>query len=284
MFFSNEILDSLTSEMIKEECTTFLRTCCELERAIYDDLLCSVFQNEFDIILKTIAQEINHELTVDHLIKCVYFNNGHEITANSKIDFNSIFMTDLCSIMHDCVHEATRLNLNVNRELYYEIKQALILNEKKHLFRKWRLKLSLRLLKSAHRRASLDNSKRTQNPKQLTPTKLSQTNLMDRQLNLITFIKAYGSFMLSNLDRLQRVLTFMVRDETADNVDECLNQSIGSQYSIVHSEEYQMHLAWNINMNYRHFLYEILLGIYLFHSFLVNVKELMVSRKNGKIV
>lgn len=254
--------------MIKQECTSFLRRCCELERTIYDDLLCSVFQKEFDIILKSIAQEINHELTIDRLIKCAYFNNDNEIVnddqtiCNKKIDFSSIFMADLCSILHDCVYETTRLNLNVNRELYYEIKQALLLNEKKHLFRKWRLKLSLRLLKLAHKRTSLDNkqhSKQQQQLQQLTPTK-SGCSKIDRQLNLITFIKAYGAFMLNNLNRFQRVLTFMVRDEAADNVDESLNQSIGSQCAIVHSEEYQMHLTWDINMNYRHFLYEILLG------------------------
>jgi hypothetical protein len=65
-------------------------------------------------------------------------------------------MRDLYSYLHECIYEFTRLNLNVNRELYFELKQALILNEKKYLFRKWSLKLSLKLLKKLHKRVSTD--------------------------------------------------------------------------------------------------------------------------------
>lgn len=261
----NEIYESLVSSIVKSECTDFLKIRKESELTIYDDLLCSVFQNEFDIILKQIAQELSNELIIDRLTKAIYFNNESnfenqlDLLAHDKnIDYTSIFMTDLCLLLHDCIYECTRLNLNVNRELYYELKHALILNEKKHLFRKWRLRLSLKLLKSMHKRKNLDQQKR-----HTTPTRNdSSTNLVDRQLNLITFVKTYGTYLLNNLNRLQKVLTFMICEESNEDQECKQNQSITSQHSIVHCEEYQMHLTWNIAINYRHFLYEILLENY----------------------
>jgi len=139
----------------------------------------------------------------------------------------------------------------VNRELYFELKQAILLNQKKHLFRKWRLKLSLKLLKGVHKRASLDQQRNKR-----TPTRKSDPlppDRFDKQLNLITFIKTYGRFLLNNLSRFQEMMTFMVcgRDDEHEG---------SMQQVVVHSEEYQMHLTWNMNMNNRHFLYGIMLG------------------------
>ena len=97
---------------------------------------------------------------------------------------DSLFSNDLRSYLHECIYEFTRLNLNVNRELYYELKQGLILNQKVYLFRKWRLKLSVKLLALAHRRASL-NLKSNNHQSQAN-------NDMNNQLNLISFMKSYG--------------------------------------------------------------------------------------------
>ncbi len=151
---------------------------------------------------------------------------------------NSIFIVDLCSCLHDIVYESTRLNLNVNRELYYELKQALNLNEKQYLFRKWRLKLSIKLLTQAHKRVNLESN---------TILRLRSKHL-NQQINLISFIKSYGNYLLTNLNKFQRILSFM----------------ISSDYSILHCEQFQMHLTWNLNLNYKHYLYEILMDNY-FH-------------------
>ena len=67
------------------------------------------------------------------------------------------------------------------------------------------------------------------------------------------------------MDSQMNVMHFMVSEEGCLGGDDQLlqtsNQSINnSQHSIVHCEEYQMHLTWNIGLNNRHFLYEILLG------------------------
>lgn len=262
------MFDSLVGSIVKENCNQFIAIRRESELIIYDDILCSVFQQEFDIILKQIANELNHELFMDKLTQTVYFNSEHGLLESSsealeiqkdveKIDYKSIFISDLHSFLHDCVYEWTRLNLNVNRELYHELKQAIALNEKKYMFRKWRLKLSLKLLKGVHKRKSLDQKKR-----QCTPTRDSTPSLVDRQLHLITFIKTYGSYMLNNLNKLQRMMDFMIgdggigKDLTGIGGDE-RNEGFGS---IVHCEEFQMHLTWNARMNYSHFLYEILLG------------------------
>jgi hypothetical protein len=252
------VFESLVSSIVSEDCASFLAFGRESELVIYDDILCSVFQTEFDIILKQIASELNHELAMDRLTQLVYFNSDRGLSessahlatsASTDLDYSSIFLTDLRSLMHECVYECTRLNLNVNRELYYELNQAILLNEKKHLFRRWRLRLSLRLLKGVHKRTSLDQK---QQRRKRTPTRTSDPSppdVIDKQLNLITFIKTYGGFLLNNLSRFQQMTTFMVGG--GDD---------SQQQGVVHSEEYQMHLTWNLNMDNRHFLYEILLG------------------------
>ncbi len=149
-------------------------------------------------------------------------------------------MSDLCSCLHECVYECTRLNLNVNRELYYELKHAIALNEKKHLFRRWRLRLSIKLLAAAHKRASLE----------LKPSNRSRN--LNQQINLISFIKSYGNYLNNNLNRLQNILSFMISNTNTN----C--------YSIVHCEQFQMHLTWNLTINYKHYLFEILYENY-FH-------------------
>ena len=243
---------SLVNGLIKEECTNFLKLYHQSQLEIYDDILCSIFQNEFDIILKNIANELNSELFLDRLSHDIYFNDNASTSTeialvDKKCDYG-IFTTDLSSFMHDCVYEFTRLNLNVNRELYFELRQAIILNEKKHLFRKWRLKLSLKLLKTVHKRTSLDNKQRQQAPTHIETIKNSN------QHNLITFIKTYGSFMLANINRFQNILKYMIEDE----------DQLNDQLSIIHSDEFQMHLTWNLSINYRHILYEILIGSFIF--------------------
>ena len=103
---------------------------------------------------------------------------------------DSLFMNDLRSFLHECIYEFTRLNLNVNRELYYELKQGLILNQKVYLFRKWRLKLSIKLLTVAHRRASLNlktSSHLPQPQSQLGFVKFLEKNCV----NFLLFIKKF---------------------------------------------------------------------------------------------
>ena len=130
---------------------------------------------------------------------------------------NSIFIVDLCTCLHEVVYESTRLNLNVNRELYYELKQTLHLNEKQYLFRKWRLKLSIKLLESAHKRVShyQDTSSsisknKNNNTENNNIIRLRTKHLTNKQINLISFIKSYGNYLLTNLNRFQRILTLFI--------------------------------------------------------------------------
>lgn len=249
--------------MIKEDCTSFLKLHHQSQFEIYDDILCSIFQNEFDIILKQIANELNRELFLDRLSNDIYFNDGAlSITETASLDKKnqcSIFTEDLSSFMHDCVYEFTRLNLNVNRELYFELRQAIILNEKKHLFRKWRLKLNLKLLKTVQKRTSLDSKQRQQN--HIEP--INNSN----QHSLITFIKTYGTFMLANINRFQNIFEYMIKDE----------DQLNDQLSVIHSEEFQMHLTWNLSINYRNILYEILIGNF---NFIFKVEE---GKKSSRV-
>ena len=223
-----EVFNGLIASVVRENCMDFMASQIRGVLNVYDDLLCGVFQKEFEIILKQIANELNNELLMDRLVESVYFNS-----ASGDEDMDSIYMQDMHSYLHQCLHEFTRLNLNVNRELYFELKQALILNEKKHLFRKWRLKLSLKLLSSAQKRTSHD-LKRVAAP----------------QLGLISFIKSYGVYLFKHLNRFQQMSMFMI--DTEDNAN----------YSLIHSEEFQMHLTWNMSLNHKHCLYELLLANY----------------------
>lgn len=109
------------------------------EKLIYDEIISFVFQTQFEIILKQIAHELNNEALLDKLAETIYFSppssysvaqlaSNNDLLLNYNAAQNSIFINDLHSFLHACIFEFTRLNLNVNRELYYELKQVLDLN------------------------------------------------------------------------------------------------------------------------------------------------------------
>lgn len=131
------MFDYLVEAVMREQTRQFLYEQRFAERLIYDDVINRVFQTQFESILKQIALELNNEMLLDKLSEAVYFSSSSlsswsfEYTDESFFlpdTHNSIFMNDLHSFLHACVFEFTRLNLSVNRELYYELKQALDLN------------------------------------------------------------------------------------------------------------------------------------------------------------
>ena len=71
---SEEVYERLLESVVKDTCSTFLNVQRESELLIYDEILMGLFQREFEIILKQIANELNTELLMDKLAENVYFN------------------------------------------------------------------------------------------------------------------------------------------------------------------------------------------------------------------
>ena len=164
---------------------------------------------------------------------------------------SSIFMSDLCSFLHECVHESTRLNLNVNRELYYEIKQALELNEQSFLFVKWRLRSSARLLHQAYRNANANPAN-------------------SLSLTLYSFLIKYSAYLLANLNRFHRVYSFLISPPSA-----------ATRLNIIHSEPYKRHLAWHLPLQHRHLLLGLLAENYF--SLINDQPEQVILRGRGQV-
>jgi hypothetical protein len=265
---SEEVYISLLNTIVQQTCEDFLNVNREYETLIYEDILMGLFQGEFEIILKQIANEINNEILLEKLAENVYFNWNENPSVPAEYGYpemESLFMNDLRSSMHECIYEFTRLNLNVNRELYFELKQSLILNQKVHIFRRWRLKLSVKLLTVAHRRASLSLK---------TGSSINQQTSVEanNQLNLISFMKSYGLYLTENLSKLQKINSFLIPNSFYSydyeyllnrfDLNSDFNMIKLPNYSIVHCEQYQMYATWNLNLNYRSFLYDLLLDNY----------------------
>lgn len=123
---SREAFEYLVEIVIRDFMREFLFEQRIAEKLIYDDVINTVFQTQFEIVLKQIAIELNNDAILDKLAETVYLNPlDDQVDSSSQ---NSIFINDLHSFLHACVFESTRMNLNVNRELYYELKQVLDLN------------------------------------------------------------------------------------------------------------------------------------------------------------
>jgi hypothetical protein len=71
----DELLDDLTSQT----CTDLVYNFSELEFWILDEMTNSVFQREFELVIKQIAFEINREMRLDQLAEGVYFNFGEKL-------------------------------------------------------------------------------------------------------------------------------------------------------------------------------------------------------------
>ncbi|CAF0860307.1 unnamed protein product [Brachionus calyciflorus] len=171
---SVNIGENLLNEVVYETCIDYFRNVQYFENVVYDDIQCLVFQKEFDFILKQIASEISTDLILDQLAERIYFNEK-----------DGLFNEDLLLTLHDTIYDQTRLNLNVNTELYLEIKQSINENRKYLLFQKWRLKLSLKLLNKELRRS-------------MNPT--------------LSFLIKYAEFLLENLGKIGLIKTNLFKN------------------------------------------------------------------------
>ena len=273
---SEQIYNDILSSLIQENCKTYLKLQKELAFELYEEILLNLFQKEFEIIIKQIANELNNDLILEKLAENVYLNWSEDMSEEIKeidtnLTLNSMYANDLHSYLHQCVYESTRLNLNVNREFYYEIKQALALNQQMYIFRKWRLKLSIKLLTIAHRRASLTSKKPQQQQTAELANKPSSAEI-SQQLNMISFMKSYGVFLRDNLSKTQKIIAYLIPNSyysfdfehlsATFNLNSDFNMIKLPDYSIVHCEPYQMYLTWNSSMNYKNYLYDLLLDNY----------------------
>jgi hypothetical protein len=76
----DEYVASLIDTITREDTLQFIQFQTETENRLFDELLCNVFKQEFEIILKQIANELNNELIRERLIESVYFSP--ELSAN----------------------------------------------------------------------------------------------------------------------------------------------------------------------------------------------------------
>lgn len=143
---SVEIGEEILNQVIKNFCLDYFKKLIIYENIIFDEILTSVFQTQFDFVLKQIAIEISKDIFLDKLATRIYFDPE-----------NGLFNQDLLLTLHNTVFEQTRLCLNVNTQLYEEIKSSIEENYKRNLFQKWRLKLSIKLIKKQHRRSLNSN-------------------------------------------------------------------------------------------------------------------------------
>lgn len=139
---SLEIGEHILNEVVSNICTDYFKTLILYENVIYEEILSNVFQKQFDYVLKQIATEISKDLFLDKLATKIYFD-----------PVNGLFNEDLLLTLHNTIFEQTRLLLNVNTDLYSEIKSSIKENQKRVLFQKWRLRLSIKLLQKQHRRS-----------------------------------------------------------------------------------------------------------------------------------
>ena len=93
--------DGLLQNVISDYCYNFITLRKDIETNIYDDIICEVFQKEFEIIIKQVANELNNELTLDRLAESIYFNDfndsieqkdDEEINEASEVDNKELGM------------------------------------------------------------------------------------------------------------------------------------------------------------------------------------------------
>jgi hypothetical protein len=330
-----DLLKKIIREQLVDEARCIKELLNERTTIVYDELLCAVFQREFQLLLTQIANELrdelrakSHEQLLERLAEAVYFydtnslgelvdelqtgyggdraeslhqrqqlaspssaassqlmspsicssnmslpyatyshlqsaqHHNHHNQHNRDRYYSSLFMQDLTSALHECVYESTRLMLNVNRELYYELMQAIELNEKKYMLRKWRLKLSLKLLSAAQRRAVLHKQQQQQPLPPILSASIESNSDKHQKMQLLAFMSSYGDYLLTNLRRMISLPLFLSQIELDNDqaVDDVSYWS--SSYRIVHCEEFQSHLAWNTNLSYMRHIYEILFRNY----------------------
>ncbi len=75
---ANNIFEQMLDDLTSQTCTDLVYNFSELEYWILEEMTCSVFQREFEIILKQIANELNREIRLDRLAESVYFNFGEQ--------------------------------------------------------------------------------------------------------------------------------------------------------------------------------------------------------------
>lgn len=265
---SELIFDSLLGEILNETAYGILGRMKDTERNIYENIVCYVFQSEFELILKQIANELNNEIVLDKLSEAVYsyWNEYDQPEQQPHPDDHdlcsgSMFDNDLRSYLHQCVFECTRLNLNVNRELYYEIKQVISFNQLTFMFRKWRLKLSRKLLNKAYKQAASSSSSTVTSPILKAAIKSSHSN----ELNCFNILHLYGDYLQKNLNKFHRLASIILPKSTTD-----------TSYSlnfVIHSQEFLQHLSRNVSVNHKHLMYNILYENYfdLIHNRYENV-------------
>jgi len=77
--------DEILVDIIKNFSLNYIKLRKDIELNVYDDVICEVFQKEFEIIIKQVANELNNELTLDRLAESVYFNNESFQSENNSI-------------------------------------------------------------------------------------------------------------------------------------------------------------------------------------------------------
>jgi hypothetical protein len=229
-------------EEIVYQCKDQLRTMQRIVRinslsqTIADDITNSVFQSEYNMILKQIALDLNQEMNqknekkLTKLAQLTYF-------GSDESEETSMYNQHLRQFTHECIFEYTRLNLNVNRELYFEIQLASGLCHQKFIFRQWRLKLSLLLIKKAEKRNNLSSSSSSSSLK-----RKSNFNNDSTEHDIHLFMINYCKHLITNMNRLHNLLPLMLQ--------------------IVHCEQFLMHLAWNIPINFNSVIFNILYDNY----------------------
>ncbi|RNA21029.1 hypothetical protein BpHYR1_019482 [Brachionus plicatilis] len=184
---SVEIGEQILNQVVSKFCSNYFKTLITYENMIYDEIISGVFQRQFDIILKQIATEISKELFLDKLATRLYFDPE-----------NGLFNEDLLLTLHNTIYDETRLFLNVNTDLYQEIKSSVKENQKLVLLRKWRLKLSIKLLQNQHRRSL--------NPK-------------------IGFLLKYAAFLAKNFDKLTSIKLNLNKTVNCENYFNIINDN-----------------------------------------------------------
>lgn len=240
--FNYEIYENLLERVLREFFTEFVQKQRFAEKFIYDEIIGTVFQHEFEIILKQMANELNNEALLDKLAENVYFKSIEYFSVNNDLgayhqfydqqqsesscldmilnNQNSIFTNDLHSYLLECVYEFTRLNLNVNRELYYEIKELLDFNRSIYLFRKWRLKLSIKLLTKAYKTASASSASASagsgSNNSSNSTSPVIKNRVASYELNCFSLLNSYGNHLLSNLSKFHELESILL-PKVSDN-------------------------------------------------------------------
>ena len=73
---AEDLLCTLLDDITSSTCTDLVYNFSDLEYWLLEEMLCTVFQAEFEVILKQIASELNREIKLDKLAEALYFNNS----------------------------------------------------------------------------------------------------------------------------------------------------------------------------------------------------------------